>query len=663
MQSSRIIAPIMRQKRTSILAAVVGLGVALACEALLLAGGFEFLENRSFDLRVRWLPPRQPPPADIVIVDIDNPTFDQFSRVVGRWPWTRLLWTDLVQFIHQGQPRAIVFDAVFSGREDEEVDREFASALREAGNVVLAYDFVAYTAERVRNTGAEERQVPGAVGVEDAAGLPAHSSEQVKPDLPLEELAGAARALGSITATPDADGVNRRFLVLYRWNDRYYPSLALAAAAATRGAPADRPARLTENELRWGQLTVPVTAGGRLVPRWRRDRQAFARLPLWQVVCSYAPENCEEGKRFFAPEVFRDKIVIVGASAAGAFDVFATPIGELTPGFLIHAAALESLLTGRAYAHPPGTLAHVLVIGMALLGLAAAWALRSAARNALAVATVVIVYLAAAAVAFQRSDLWLPVAAPLSALLVSFAASNLTRYATTGRELRQTRQALSRYMSQKVVDYIFASGGPDQLRGQRRVITVMFSDVRNFTQLSEKRTPAEVLEILNRYLDAMTEIVFAHDGVVDKFIGDGILCYWGAFGDADRHARLAARTAARMVARLAELNENWRTEGLPELNIGIGINTGEAVFGNLGAGRKVEFTVLGDTVNVASRLEAMNKEFGTRIILSENTEAALGPGCETRLLAEVAIRGREQKMKVYELKSLPEEAHDRPTKA
>ena len=650
----------MRQKRTFILAAVVGLAVVLACEALLVTGGFEFLENRSFDLRVRLLPPPEPPPADIVIVDIDNPSFAALSEAVGRWPWTRLLWTDLVKFIQQGQPRAIVFDAVFSGREDEEVDREFAQALREAGNVVLAYAFVAYEAERAGGA-ATIRAVPGAVAVEDKHGLPALSPEKVKPDLPLEELARAARALGSATATPDADGVNRRFAVLYRWNDHYYPSLALATAAATRGAPGpEASGLLTESELRWGKLTVPVTAGGRLVPRWRADRAAFARLPLWQVVCSYAPENCEEDKRFFAPEVFRDKIVIVGASAAGAFDVFATPIGELTPGFLIHAAALESLLTGRAYAHPPGTLAHVLVIGMALLGLAAAWALRSAARNALAVATVVIVYLAAAAVAFQRSDLWLPVAAPVSALLLSFAASNLTRYATTGRELRQTRQALSRYMSAKVVDYIFAHGGPDQLRGQRRVITVMFSDIRNFTQLSEKRSPAEVLAILNRYLDAMTEIVFTYDGVVDKFIGDGILCYWGAFGDADRHARLAARTAARMVARLAELNENWRAEGLPELNIGIGINTGEAVFGNLGAGRKVEFTVLGDTVNVASRLEAMNKEFSTRIILSENTQAALGPGAEVRLLAEVAIRGREQKMKVYELVNVSEEAHDRP---
>ena len=171
----------MRQKRTFILAAAVGLAVVLACEALLFTGGFEFLENRSFDLRVRLLPPPEPPPADIVIVDIDNPSFAALSEAVGRWPWTRLLWTDLVKFIQQGRPRAIVFDAVFSGREDEEVDREFAQALREAGNVVLAYAFVAYEAERA-GSAATIREVPGAVAVEDKLNLPALSPEKVKPE-------------------------------------------------------------------------------------------------------------------------------------------------------------------------------------------------------------------------------------------------------------------------------------------------------------------------------------------------------------------------------------------------------------------------------------------------------------------------------------------------
>lgn len=651
----------MRQKRTAIFAGLVGLGVLLACEAGLALGGFEFLENRSFDLRVRLAPPRQPPAGDIVIVDIDNASFAALTQVIGRWPWPRWLWTDLVKFLHTGGARLVVFDATFSGRESPEVDREFAQAIVEAGNVVLAYGFLSYQAETLPGAQLGAEQVPGVVSVKDAVGLPRFSPPQYRTDMPLADLARAARALGCITAAPDSDGLNRRVPLLYRWQDRYYPSLALAAAAQTRGLSPQTPAELTRQEFRWGSLRVPVTPEGRLVPHWPFSTSAFPRYPIWQVACSIYPEQCEAKKRYFTPQDFRGKIVIVGASAAGAFDVFATPVAELTPGFVLHAAALDSLLTGRAIRQPPGYVVHLLMLLFAGLTLAVVWGFRSAARSTLAMALLLALYAAAALLAFGRWELWLPVAAPLSTLLASFLGHSVTRYATTGRELRQTRQALSRYMSPKVVDHIFAQGGPEQLRGQRKIITVMFSDVRNFTHLSERRTPIEVLAILNRYLDAMTEIVFAYDGVVDKFIGDGILCYWGAFGVGDRHARLAAATAAQMVAKLEELNQNWRAEGLPELNIGIGINTGEAVFGNLGGGKKVEFTVLGDTVNVASRLEAMNKEFGTRIILSEHTQAALGPGVEVRFLREVAIRGREQPMKVYELLSVSEgeDSHDK----
>lgn len=657
----------MRQKRTPILAGVVGLSVLLACEAGLALGGFDFLENRSFDLRVRLAPPRQPPTPEIVIIDIDNASFAALRDAIGRFPWTRLLWVELIKFLHSGGARLIVFDVGFSGRESQEVDREFAQTLTDAGNVVLAYGFLRYQAESVPGGGPKAGEVPGAVAVEDGVGLPVFSPQQYETDLPLAELGRAARALGCITASPDPDGLTRRLALFYHWQGRYYPSLALATAAQARGLAPPTPARLTQNEFRWGSLRVPVTPTGQLVPHWRPDRAAFPRLPLWQVVCSFAPENCLEGKRYYSSQDFRDKIVIVGASAAGAYDVFATPVAELTPGFLVHAAALDSLLTDRAIAQPPAYVIHLLMVVLAGLALAAVWGFGSAARSTLAVAALVVLHALAALAAFGRWDLWLPVAAPLVTLMTSFLGHSVTRYATTGRELRRTRQTLSRYMSPKVVDLVFVHGGPEQLRGQRKIITVMFSDIRNFTHLSERRAPTEVLAILNRYLDAMTEIVFAYDGVVDKFIGDGILCYWGAFGAADRHARLAVATAARMVAKLEELNQNWQAEGWPELNIGIGINTGEAVFGNLGAGKKVEFTVLGDTVNVASRLEAMNKEFGTRIILSESTHAALGPDVNVRFLREVTLRGREQPMKVYELVSVPEgeQTHDtnRPSPA
>jgi adenylate cyclase len=366
------------------------------------------------------------------------------------------------------------------------------------------------------------------------------------------------------------------------------------------------------------------------------------------------PWQCAEEKAPYQPEEFRDKIVLIGASALGTFDVFATPIGPVTPGVLVHVTALESLLKQRAMRIPPAWAPHALLLMMAALAAAVVWGFGSAARQVLAGAALAAAYLLAGVYAFQRFDLWMPLAAPLVTLAAGFAAHNVTRYVTTGRELRQTRQTLSRYMSPEVVEHIMASGGPDQLRGQKREITVMFSDVRNFTKMSEMRTPVEVLDILNRYLDAMTEIVFTHRGVVDKFMGDGILCYWGAFGDAGTHAQLAAATAAKMVVKLEELNKIWKEDGLPELNIGIGINTGEAVFGNLGAGKKIEFTVLGDTVNVASRLEALNKEFKTRVILSESTREKLGENSEVRLLKEIVIRGRETPTNIFELVSVKE---------
>jgi len=645
----------MRPKRSSVLAGLTAVAVLLLCEGVFLAGGFDFLENRSFDLRVHLAPPREPPAAEILIIDIDNPSFAALRDAVGRWPWTRLLWAELVKYLHSAGARVIVFDAIFAGKESAEVDAEFARAIEDAGNVVLAFAFTQHEAERREDTHSPRATaVPGALPVKDEVGVERLPSERYQADLPFDPLTRAARGLGCITARPDPDGVVRRSPLFYRWGDHYYPALAVAAAAQARHLSPQESPRLTPTEFRWGGLRVPVSPDGKLVPHWRPRPRDYVRLPFWQVICSMFPNRCVTSQTFYKEEDFKDKIVIIGASLTAAFDYAATSMAPVTPGFLVQVSVLDSLLRQSAIRQPPKYAVHLLMVLFIGLALIAVWSVPRVRQSTAMVAALAALYLAAGAEAFGRWELWLPVAAPMAALGLSFVGQSLTRYVTTGRELRQTRQTLSRYMPPQVVEHILAHGGPDQLRGQRREITVMFSDVRNFTKMSEKRAPAEVLAILNRYLDAMTEIVFAHRGVVDKFIGDGILCYWGAFGDSDTHARLAATTAAKMVAKLEELNENWRAGGLPELNIGIGINTGQAVFGNLGAGKKIEFTVLGDTVNVASRLESMSKEFKVRVILSETTRAQLDDDAAVRLLDEVAIRGREQRMKVFELVSISE---------
>ena len=197
------------------------------------------------------------------------------------------------------------------------------------------------------------------------------------------------------------------------------------------------------------------------------------------------------------------------------------------------------------------------------------------------------------------------------------------------------------------------------LAGEKRELTIFFSDVRNFTTITEQSDPIELIALLNEYLTAMTEIIFKHDGIVDKFIGDGILAYWGAFTPGKNHALLAARASLEMTRRLEELNREWQSVGRQPISIGIGLNTGDVIFGNVGSGKKIEFTVIGDAVNLASRLEGLNKQFGTSIIISESTRSRLGDAAVVRALGGVQVKGKTVETQVYELQWLDSTAPQR----
>ncbi len=202
------------------------------------------------------------------------------------------------------------------------------------------------------------------------------------------------------------------------------------------------------------------------------------------------------------------------------------------------------------------------------------------------------------------------------------------------------------------MNYVLGHLDTINLRGEKRELTIFFSDVRNFTTLTEGTDPMELIALLNEYLTAMTEIIFKYDGIVDKFIGDGILAYWGAFTPGRNHALLASQASLEMLERLRALNESWKAQGRKQLDIGIGLNSGEVIFGNVGSGRKIEFTVIGDPVNLASRLEGLNKEFKTSIIISEFTLALLGERARARALGGVKVKGKTVETAVFELQGL-----------
>ena len=627
--------------RGAIVAAVLSAAVILALTPTRAVG---WLENGAYDARVRWS--ARPADADksIVVIDLDNPTFDILKDKLGRWPWSRRVWTELIRYTSKGQPRAIVFDAVYSGTENEQVDQQFADMIRNSGKVVLGFDINADT----HVTGGDNAATQ--VLTREAMRMPPDMrvASDLAVNVPLPTLANAAAGLGCLSATLDPDGTIRRVPLICVRGDTGYPSLALKTAQVWTGAARSTVAPNARVSV-W-QGAVVTDARARILLRWHGgDFGTYQRIPLWNVICSMYPAQCDPSVKRFPAEYFKDKIVLIGVSAATIHDVHPTPFAESSPGFLAHATLIDNLLHGESMRAAPPWLGVLLVLVMAAFGALVQMRGKSPMREAAALLGIALLFGALNYMAFARGSYWVPAVAPLGSLALSFVSVGAVRFATTGRELRRTRGTLERYMSPAVVGYVMEH--LDALAIQKRELTIFFSDIRNFTTMTESTAPDELIALLNEYLSAMTEIIFKYDGVVDKFIGDGILAYWG-FTPTANHAESAARAALEMIERVGELNTKWKAAGRNAIAIGIGLNTGEVISGEVGAGRKVEFTVIGDPVNLASRLEGLNKDFKTSIIISEFTLAKLGDRARVRALGGVKVKGKTIETAVYELQGI-----------
>lgn len=380
-----------------------------------------------------------------------------------------------------------------------------------------------------------------------------------------------------------------------------------------------------------------------------QQRETYRRVPLWEIICSIYPDQCPNAEHRYPPEYFRGKIVLVGASAAGSYEPRPTPMDKQPPGFFAHATLMDNLLNGAAMREAPSWLAFLLILLMAALGGLVQWKQSSFRMGTLIFFGALALFTAANVALFGTIHFVLPFVAPAITLAASYSGASTARYVTTGRELRQTRGVLERYVAPQLVKYVMSNIESMQLNGDKRELTILISDVRNFTTMTEKSDPLELIALLDDYLAAMTEIIFKYNGIVDKFIGDGILAYWGAFTPDHNHAKEAAQAALEMIEKVKELNMHWVAQGKGPIAIGIGVNTGTVIFGNIGRGKKIEFTVIGDPVNLAARLESLNKEFHTSIIVSEATRDRLGNEAQVRALGGVKVKGKTVETTVYEL--------------
>lgn len=675
----------------------LGIGAAIALVATVAAWAttraafVETIELKAYDWRMRATARPVAPSDDIVLVTIDDDSVRRMEPLVGRWPWPRLAHASLVNFLARGPAKLVVYDVLFTeadiqrftlggdagpdgtikGGEEwtgAESDQAFAEAVANAGNVILAGD--------ARTEGLIDRAQALTVTLEGIPSLnqPYRAGECVdeRPQLipPIKSLASVARGIGHSFMVLDADGPARRMIPFVRVGDRDIPSLPVAAALVAQGLSADA-VRPEAAGLRIGQTMLPLIEqvvpnnygpagrGCRALipfrgPVMRGGVPTFKEYSFYDVFeaqyyhDSGEPPPPDRAGKLVDPALFKDRIVVIGASASGTFDVFAVPFAGSTPGSHIHANVIDALLRARTITPTPmltglgATLAAALVVGLSG-ALVTPWLLAG-------IAVAVGVGLVWASVQWFAGGYWTPLVQPLLAVGLTFVGQLAWQYFVEGREKRQVKRLFSRYVPKDVYEQLIADPNRAALGGRRRTMTVLFSDVRGFTAMSEKATPEEVVGQLNEYFSRMVQVLFEHRGTLDKFVGDMVMGLFGAPLDDEDHAEHAVQAALAMTRALEGLNQGWAAAGRPILDIGIGISTGEMVAGNIGSETIMSYTVIGDRVNLGARLESLNKDYGTRIIISEATREALKGQYDIRPLGEVVVKGKSRPVAIYEVK-------------
>lgn len=615
---------------------------------------FSQFELKSLDFRFQL---RGKKPADPVIriVGIDDASLERF----GRWPWSRSYHGELMNALSEFPPRTVGFDFLF-GEEDlnnPEYDEALVHFSQLLGNVVFAsyFELLGEESKEILTKEKENKKFDETLiqkmALTQVIGDPSQLWEAKEIHLPFPALAQAAK-FGFINAPRDADGSIRRLPLIMQYKGKVYPSFVLQLLMDYWKCGQDDVTVVVGKGIdvlkREGAVFIPTDKQGNLLINFVGDHSDFNENLFVQVLNATSQIKAGE-KPDIDLEQFWKKIVLVALTATGTTDMGAFPFSEHSPLIAIHANALDTILKQNFLRQIKPT--HSWGI---LVGLAAALFLLTALLSPLKSAVAALVLLLGTVLCNYYLFLqgwWLPLVLPVILWLLMTLTITTFRYFTEEKEKRYLRKAFGQYVSPKILKELLDDPTKLKLGGERRELTVLFSDVRGFTPFCEKRQPEEVVEILNEYLDRMTEVIFKHNGTLDKYVGDAIVAFFGAPStkiETD-HALRACQAALEMIEELKKLQKKWTAEGKEALSIGIGLNSGSMLVGNMGSKRKFDYTVIGDHVNLGARLESQTRHYNCNIILSEYTLQHVQDGVQTHKLDEVTVKGKQKPVLIYEL--------------
>jgi len=602
------------------------------------------MENKLLDMRF-LLRGAVPANDDVVIVTIDEKSIQS----IGRWSWDRNVFAELLYTLTDAEPSVITFDVIFS--EPSALDQELAQAIDYAGNVLLPVVFD-FGGDLGRHGAGEQlddfalRQVSHPERFREYRPITADSAL-----LPRPELADMSMGLGHINMQPDRDGILRWELMLIAHDDRLLPSLTLLTAAMHKGVALDQIIVDAGKGISMADTFIQTDHFGRMLIPYYGPSGTFPHYSVADVLNGDIP-----------PEKLANKVVLIGATAVGIYDLRVTPFSAAMPGVEKHASVIGGILENKLLTQAPLWIETLLLVCSGLL-LTLLLRRTGAIPSLMLTVTFGIGITILAILTFLKGQTWINLSAPLLNCASIYTAIMAYSFRVEERSSRYIKHLFSSYVTERVVHELIHHPEMARLGGARREVSVLFSDIKGFTSFSEKHSPQEVVTLLNEYLSAMTEIIFRWEGTLDKFVGDEIMVFWGAPMPQPDHAERAVRCALEMRKRLEEMQQEWRERGVEPLDAGIGVNSGKVLVGNIGAeGKKMDYTIIGDHVNLGARVEALTRNYTTPILVTEHTVAALRgnhteqtvPAYTLQEVDRVTVKGRNEAVKIFTVAGVTE---------
>jgi adenylate cyclase len=631
--------------------ALVGIGAFLIVLVLQNWQLLTPLEWKSWDLRLRLFSDSSRVKKDIVLFFVDQYSLDLYEKHQGfSWPWPRQMYSAVLQYCQAGGVKACIFDLILTegsvyGVED---DDNFSKSMDRAGNVFLTLFLSQEESEF------EEVSLPmldhlfSVQPSQNKAVFPAKSAA-----LPLENLLHSARGVGNVQFSPDEDGIYRRLPLLFSYRNLLIPSLPIAAAEFFEGEKVELEGI---RGVYFKGKKISLDDSGQMIIRYHGPTGTYPSYSIAAIINSWA--QMEEGKSpQIPPREFREKIVLVSASAPGLLDLRPTPLSSVCPGAEILATVIDNLTEGDFISPPKkGLSLLVLVVFSLITGLGVSY-FQSLWKIILFSLLCLALPLVGSWLAFF-SSYWLEHVPPEFAVLISFTGASLLNFSVEGRQRRFIKSVFRFYLSSQVIDQILKDPELLHLGGEKREVSSFFSDIAGFTALSEDLSPEELVNLLNAYLSEMTDIILSYQGTLDKYEGDAIIAFWNAPLDQPDHASRACRTALECQQQLTELRPKIQSRFGQDLFMRIGINSGPVVVGNMGSSSRFDYTAIGDTVNIASRLEGACKQYDVPILVGERTYEMVEEHIIAREIDTIRVLGKKKAIRAFEVLGEKEQMSD-----